>query len=103
MGCDFKTEAAAKAILLETAKEHDQNPEVFTLKRVQGKGTVIRTVTFCVRAGAENEALINAISALTLTYGQDMWLEGSEINLQSGQNEIDYIYVIAIIKPILGE
>ncbi len=102
MSCNFKTEAAAKAVLLETAKQYDENPDVLTFKRVQGKGTVIRTVTFVVRCGAENEELVNAISALTLTYGQDMWLEGSEINLQSGQNDIDYIYVIAIIKPVLG-
>lgn len=102
MDCSFKTEAEVKNIILTEAKLHDDAPEIITQKRVQGKGTVNRNVTFVLRVKAENEALVNALSALTITYGQSMWLDGTEINLQSGQIEIDYIYVTAVIKPILG-
>jgi len=102
MSCNFKTEKEVKAILLEVAKKHENAPEVITQKRIQGKGTIQRNVTFVIRASSENEDLVNAVSALTLTYNQDMWLEGSEMNLQSGQNDVDYIYVTAIIKPVLG-
>jgi hypothetical protein len=100
-GCDFGSEASVRTLLLDTAKLHDDAPEVITAKRTQGKGTVIRHTTFVIRCAAENKALVNAISALTLTYDQNLWFEGSEVNLQSGQNDIAYIYVTAVIRPIL--
>lgn len=98
----FQTEAEVKAILLATAQAHDSAPDVITQQRKGGKSKGTRDVTFVIRAGAENEALINALTALTITYNQKLWFEGSEINLQSGQNDVDYIYVTATIKPNLG-
>lgn len=98
----FTTEAEVKTILLATSKIHDNAPEIITQKRIGGKGVGARNVTFAIRVAEGNEALVNAITKLTINYNQQLWFEGSEINLQAGQNDIDYIYVTAIIKPNLG-
>ncbi len=98
----FSSEADVKAILVATAEANDAAPEVITQKRIGGKGTGARVVTFVVRVAAENETLVNALTKLTITHNQKLWFEGSEINLQAGQNDIDYLYVSANILPNLS-
>lgn len=98
----FQTEAEVKAILTATAEANDDAPTIITQKRIGGKGQGTRNVTFALRVAEGNETLVNALTKLTIAYNQQIWFEGSEINLQNGQNDIDFLYVTAIIKPNLG-
>ena len=101
MAC-FTSEAEVKTLLMDTAKLHDASPDVITARRTVGKNTVQRKVSFVIRATSENEALFNAVTKLTLDYHPDLWVDGSEINMQGGEIEICYITVVAIVQPIFS-
>ena len=98
----FCTESEVMELLITTAKKYDDAPIVVAAKRTGGKNTIQRTVTFVIRAASGNESLVNALVKLSIDRNLSLWFDGSEINLQDGQMEIDYLYVSAIVSPNIG-
>lgn len=98
----FCTEAEAKTAILAVAKQHSDNPIVVASKRISSSSTVNRDVTFVIRCETDNEELINGLEKLAIDSNRSLSFIGSEMNLQDGQMDIDYIYVQAQIKPTIG-
>ena len=98
----FCTESEVVELLIDIAKQHDDAPIVLAAKRTGGKNRVQRMVTFVIRVASGNESLVNALVKLSIDSNLSLWFDGSEINLQDGQMEIDYLYVSATVSPNIG-
>jgi len=97
----YCTEAEVKAILLELADGTDEAPFVFVAGREQGTRSLQRTVTFVIQTKEGNEALVNKIIKFSADNEMVLRFVKSDINIQSGNFAVDYLFVEATISPRL--
>ena len=98
----YRTEAAAKTVLLDIVKEFDEAPLIYTAYRDQSRRSFTRVVTFVIQTKEGNEALINKIVKYSSENENMIRFIKSDINVQSGNFEIDFLYVEATIAPNLA-
>lgn len=97
----LRTESEVKAILLDLAKTTDEAPQVFVAYRNQKGDTLQRQVTFVIQTKEGNEALVNAIVKASTQNQMKIRFVKSDLNIQSNNFAIDYLFVEALISPIL--
>lgn len=96
----FCTEAEVKTIL-ETLTGED-TPSVVVIKREQKSGSYMRKVTFLIRTVEGDEALVNAINKWSVNNDRKLEFVYSELNLQTGNLDVDYLFVAAYVAPNLA-
>ena len=97
----FCTEKEVRDILLECAKEIDRKSAIFVAYRETYKNSLKRVVTFVIQTTEGNEELVNRLIKESATYEREFWFDKSDINIQSGNLTVDYLYIDAIITPNL--
>jgi len=98
----YRSEADALEEIRQAVEAVDAGAEVFLLRRDAERGSLMRVAVYAVRCAAEgNEALVNALAKMGATTNGSAWFAGSEINLESGRLETDYLFVHATIRPKL--
>ena len=97
----YCTEAEVKEILLEIAETTDEAPFVFVAYREQKPNSLNRLTTFVVQTKEGNEALVNKIVKYSANNEMELRFVKSDINIQSGNFAIDYLFVEATIYPNL--
>jgi len=98
----YCSETDALKDIMDTAKAVDPRADVFAIRRSGGRETVRSQVTFAVRTGLNNEALVNALKRLSVEKNLSIWFDGSEVNLQGGQVDTDYLFMTALITPTIN-
>jgi hypothetical protein len=98
----YCTEAEVKEILLTLAKETDETPTVFVAYREQGKRTLQRLVTFVIQTKEGNEVLVNKLVKYSAEHELEIRFIKSDINIQSGNLTVDFLFVEANIYPNLA-
>jgi len=97
----FCTEAEVKKILIDVVGRTDEAPAVFVAYREQDRNKFLRKVTFVIQTEEGNEELINNIVKESLKYDTQFKFTKSDINVQSGNLTMDYLFVEANIYPKL--
>ena len=97
----FCTEAEVSSLLLGYAKEIDNKSAIFVAFRKASRKSLKRVVTFVIQTKEGNEALVNKIVKESTNYDMQFRFDKSDINIQSGNLTVDYLYVDAIISPNL--
>ena len=98
----FCTEAEVKQIIIDVVSLTDEAPTVFIAYREQSTKSFNRQVTFVIQTREGNEELINNLNKASITHERQLSFIKSDLNVQSGNFEIDYLYVIADIYPQLA-
>lgn len=102
MEAGFCTEAEVKVILTEICKgTGNRSPYIFVSKREQGTRSYMRVVTFVIRTEEGNEELVDAINKWSVKNDRKLEFYWSEINLQNGNLDVDYLMIRAYISPNL--
>ena len=98
----FCTEAEVKDVLLTLAKETDEAPFVFVAFREQKSRSLQRQVTFVIQTREGNEELVNKLVKIRVD-NEDSPIRfiKSDMNVQNGLFEIDYLFVAVTISPKL--
>jgi len=97
----FCTEAEVKDILIDLAKQTDEAPYVFVALREQSESSYVRRVTFVIQTREGNEELINLINKESMEQDRMLRFVKSDIDIQNGNLEVDYLFVVALISPNL--
>lgn len=98
----YCTEAEVMEMLLDLAKETDEAPHVFVAFREAFSGKSLkRTVTFVIQTKTDNEALVNKIVKASSESEMVFKFMKSDMNIQDGNFEVDYLFVEADISPKL--
>lgn len=97
----YGSEAEVKEILLGLCAEIDQVPTVFTVNRKQNPRSLQRSVTFVIQTTRDNEALVNKIVKYSSEHEMSLRFSESDMDLQGGNFEIDYLFITADIYPNL--
>ena len=98
----YCTEAEVKAILIGLAAVTDEAPAVFVAYREQKARYSKRLVTFVIQTKEGNEDLVNSIVKYSVDNELQLRFAKSDINVQSGNLTVDYLYVEADIYPQLA-
>ena len=98
----FCTEAECKEVLATIVKESgDLSPFIFVSKREQKSRSYVRAVTFVIRTREGNEELVDLINKWSSENDQKIEFYWSEINLQNGNLDADYLMVRGYVAPNL--
>ena len=97
----FCTEKEVRDLLLGYAKEIDNKSAIFVAFRETSPKSLKRVVTFVIRTKEGNEELVNKIVKMSGEYEMQFRFDKSDINIQSGNLTVDYLYIDAIITPKL--
>lgn len=97
----YCTEAEVKKILLDLAGEEDEAPFVFVAYREQAVRSLSRQVTFVIQTKEGNEALVNKIVKYSAKNQMELRFVKSDMNIQSGNFAVDFLYIQATIHPNL--
>ena len=92
------TETQVVAKLIATAKANGQSaPRVVVANRMQKANSKTRTVRFALIVTTNQELLIDALINESLTEENNYYFTGSDVNLQEGGMEVDYLFFEAKI------
>lgn len=96
------SEQEVKDFLLNIALETDTAPNVFIAMRDQSENSLMRTVTFVIQTREGNEKLVNKLVKIRVD-NEDSPIRfiKSDMNVQNGLFEIDYLFVAVTISPKL--
>lgn len=98
----FCTEKEVRDLLLGFAREVDTKSAIFVAYRDGSPKSAKRVVTFVIQTKEGNEELVNKIVTESIrNYESQFYFEKSDINIQSGNLTVDYLYIDAIISPKL--
>jgi len=97
----FCTEKEVRDLLLGFAKEIDRESAIFVAFREGSRTSVKRVVTFVIQTKEGNEELVNKIVKESANHEMQFYFEKSDINIQSGNLTVDYLYIDALITPKL--
>jgi len=98
----YRLEADVKDILFNIVQDFDETPHIFVAFRDQPRNSFVRVVTFVIQTKEGNEALINKIVKYSSENENALRFVKSDINIQSGNFEVDYLYIEADIAPNLA-
>lgn len=92
------TEQEVIKFLVNSAKNLGENsPRCIVVNREQKRNSLTRIVRFALVVTANNFELIDALILDSLTFDNYLYFVGSELNRQSDNLEIDYLYFEALI------
>jgi len=97
----FCLESEAKEALLDIIQYEDEAPHVFVAYREANRNSFSRTVTFVIQTKEGNETLINRIVKASSKNDQALRFIKSDMNIESGNLTVDYVFVEAVITPNL--
>lgn len=97
----FCTEADAKTALLSVIEKEDEAPHVFVAYRQEVPNSFNRMITFVIQTKEGNESLINSIVKASSKNDRAFRFVKSDMNIESGNLTIDYIFVETLITPNL--
>lgn len=99
---DYTDEDALAKALEELVKELDGTAKVLTYNRLVAPNTLLVATTFLIMCKANNFTLVKALMKAFLPERGKIVFANSQLNLESGNLDIDYLYVKAEIKPKLN-
>lgn len=99
---NFTDEAAIKDAIAQTVAPFDNSARTIVYTRAVIPNTATLETVFLVMGKVNNSALIKQLMKTFLPMKADISFTGSEINLEGGNLEIDYLKITAKIKPKLN-
>ncbi len=101
MSCETLTEQACIDFLVSEAKNNGETaPRCIVMNRIQKSNSITRYVKFALVVTTENIGLVDALIFKCLDFHDNIEFVGSEVNLQSQELEIEYLYFSAKITAI---
>lgn len=98
---DYTDENAILKSLQALTTGIDSKAKVLTYSRLVPPNSATVSVTYLIMCGANNADMVKGLLKAFLPEREKLVFSNSQLNLESGNLEIDYLYVKAEIKPNL--
>ena len=97
----FCKESEVKEALLDLLDREDEAPHIFVAYREEIRNSYNRSVTFVIQTKEGNDSLIDRIVKASTKNDRAFRFVKSDMNIESGNLTIDYLYIEAVITPNL--
>lgn len=90
--CNMSEVEVMKALVDVAKANGDQAARCIVYRRTQPENSITRSVTFALIVASENEPLLDALINASIAADRAYEFIGSEINLQNGTLEVEYLF-----------